>query len=106
MRERAEEMRAQIDRIREMVEEQRFASASKVSTELSVKLVALTEHDDIESNLVTFERIMAAHKVDVQGSLASLSYSPVDGTWNGLACKGRHEVLQKACITCDHRCTG
>ena len=32
--------------------------------ELSVKLVQLTEKDDTEAHLVTFERIMAAHQVE------------------------------------------
>ena len=63
-REKVEEMRAQMDRLMKIVEEQKSASASKGTTELSVKLVALTELDDIESYLVTFERIMTAHKVD------------------------------------------
>ena len=53
-----------MDRLIKIVEEQRGASAPKVATELNVKLVALTERDDIESYLVTFERIMAAHNVD------------------------------------------
>ena len=53
-----------MDRLIKIVEEQKGASAPKVATELCVKLVALTERDDIESYLVTFERIMAAHKVD------------------------------------------
>ena len=53
-----------MDRLMKIVEEQRSASALKVSTELSMKLVTLTEHNNIESHLVTFERIMAAHKVD------------------------------------------
>ena len=44
--------------------EERSASSSKGATELSVKLVALMERDDIESYLVTFKRIMTAHKVD------------------------------------------
>ena len=69
-----EEMRAQLDRLirdnisglMKIVEEQKSALASKGTTELSVKLVALTELDNIESYLhgVTFERIMTAHKVD------------------------------------------
>ena len=37
---------------------------SKIPTGLSVKLVPLTEKDDIEAYLVTFERIMTAQKVD------------------------------------------
>ena len=63
-REKSEEMRAHMDRLMKIVEEQKGASAPKVATELNVKLVALTERDDIESYLVTFERIMAAHNVD------------------------------------------
>ena len=63
-REKVEEMRVQMDRLMKIVEEQKSASASKGTTELSVKLVALTALDDIESYLVTFERIMTAHKVD------------------------------------------
>ena len=62
--EKVEEMRAQMDRLMKTVEEQKSASASKGTTELSVKLVALTELDNIESYLVTFEQIMTAHKVD------------------------------------------
>ena len=61
--EKAEEMRAQMEKLMRIVEE-RSASSSKGATELSVKLVALMERDDIESYLVTFERIMTAHKVD------------------------------------------
>ena len=54
-------MRVQMDRLMKIVEEQKSA---KGTMELRVKLVALTELDDIESYLVTFERIMTAHKVD------------------------------------------
>ena len=61
--EKAEEMGAQMEKLMRIVEE-RSASSSKGATELSVKLVALMERDDIESYLVTFERIMTAHKVD------------------------------------------
>ena len=38
-------------------------TAAKAAGELSVKLVPLSEKDDIEAYLVTFERIMEAHKV-------------------------------------------
>ena len=62
-REKAEEMGAQMEKLMRIVEE-RSSSSSKGATELSVKLVALMERDDIESYLVTFERIMTAHKVD------------------------------------------
>ena len=40
-----------------------MCSKAKPSAGLSVKLVPLGENDDIEAYLVTFERIMAAHKV-------------------------------------------
>ena len=62
-REKAEEMGAQMEKLMRIVEE-RSASSSKGASELSVKLVALMERDDSESYLVTFERIMTAHKVD------------------------------------------
>ena len=41
-----------------------MSSKAKPSAGLSVKLVPLAENDDIEAYLVTFERIMAAHKVE------------------------------------------
>ena len=44
-----------------MVKAQPF---TKTGVELSVKLVALKEEDGIELYLVTFERIMVAHKVE------------------------------------------
>ena len=47
-----------------IIAEERSASAWKGATELSMKLVTLTERDDIESYLKTFKRIMTAHKVD------------------------------------------
>ena len=54
-REKMEEMRVQMDRLMKIVEEQKSASASMGTTELSVKLVALTELDDIESYLQTYQ---------------------------------------------------
>ena len=49
-----------------VVEDSKATSAAKsVGGELSgVKLVPLSEKDDIEAYLVTFEHIMEAHKVD------------------------------------------
>ena len=48
-----------------LVKESRTAHPHKSSQNmLSVKLVPLTEKDDIEVYLVTFERIMVAHKID------------------------------------------
>eukprot|EP00731_Ephydatia_muelleri_P002368 Em0001g2368a len=41
-----------------------MSSKAKPSAGLSVKLVPLGENDDIEAYLVTFEKIMAAHKVE------------------------------------------
>ncbi|KAL5517047.1 hypothetical protein EMCRGX_G002514 [Ephydatia muelleri] len=41
-----------------------MSSKAKPSAGLSVKLVPLSENDDIEAYLVTFEKIMAAHKVE------------------------------------------
>ena len=47
------------------MEESRTAHPHKSSRDLlSVKLVPLTEKDDIEVYLVTFEWIMVAHKID------------------------------------------
>lgn len=64
VKEQMDMMTAHMERLMKMVEDQRAGSAAKSGAELSVKLVPLTEKDDIESYLVTFERIMAAHKVD------------------------------------------
>eukprot|EP00731_Ephydatia_muelleri_P004329 Em0002g505a len=58
-------MGAQMEKLMRIVEERSASSSKRASEfELSVKLVALMERDDIESYLVTFERIMTAHKVD------------------------------------------
>eukprot|EP00731_Ephydatia_muelleri_P005766 Em0003g14a len=56
-----ETMQAHIDNLMSMIKAQPVA---KLGVELSVKLVVLKDDDDIESYLVTFERIMAAHKVE------------------------------------------
>eukprot|EP00731_Ephydatia_muelleri_P003650 Em0001g3650a len=53
-------MQSHIDNLMSMIKAQPVA---KSGAELSVKLVALKDDDDIESYLITFERIMAAHKV-------------------------------------------
>ena len=63
---RVEAMQEHIDKLVRLVEESRKAedSGSKPSSELrGIRLVPLTEKDDIEAYLVTFERIMEAHKV-------------------------------------------
>ena len=56
-----ETMQSHIDNLMSMIKAQPVA---KSGAELSVKLVALKDDDDIESYLITFERIMAAHKVE------------------------------------------
>ena len=58
--------------------EERSASSSKGATELSVKLVALMERDDIESYLVTFESDHDSAQ-GRQGTMASLPCSTADG---------------------------
>lgn len=61
-----DQMRTQMERLMKVVEDSKAASAVKsISGELSgVKLVPLSEKDDVEAYVVTFERIMEAHKVD------------------------------------------
>ncbi|KAL5502198.1 hypothetical protein EMCRGX_G008933 [Ephydatia muelleri] len=54
-------MQAHIDNLMSMIKAQPVA---KSGVQLSVKLVALKDDNDIESYLVTFELIMAAHKVE------------------------------------------
>eukprot|EP00731_Ephydatia_muelleri_P005756 Em0003g4a len=54
-------MQAHIDNLMSMIKAQPVA---KSGVQLSMKLVALKDDDDIESNLITFERIMAAHTVE------------------------------------------
>ena len=55
-------MQAQMERQMKVVEDSK-PTAVKAAGELSVKFVPLSEKDDIEAYLVTFERIMEAHKV-------------------------------------------
>ena len=60
-----EAMQAHVERLMKVVEESKTTLAGKSMDELSgIKLVPLTEKDDIEAYLVTFERIMKAHKVE------------------------------------------
>ena len=60
-----DEMRSQMERLMKVVEDSKATSTAKSVGELSsVKLVPLSEKDDIEAYLVTFERVMGAHKVD------------------------------------------
>ena len=47
-----------------MMEQSIVAAGAKTPVELGIKLVALRDSNDIEAYLVTFERIMAAHKIE------------------------------------------
>eukprot|EP00731_Ephydatia_muelleri_P038325 Em0721g1a len=62
--EEREAMRNQMDQLAKMVERSVVAAGAKSPAELGIKLVALRDSDDIEAYLVTFERIMAAHKIE------------------------------------------
>ena len=63
---RIAEMNRQMERLQQMFTEQSVAAASARgrSTAETVKLTWLTDSDDIESNLTTFERVMAANEVN------------------------------------------
>lgn len=58
-------MWSQMERLMKVVEDTKATPVTTIKSELSgVKLVPLSEKDDIEAYLVTFERVMEAHKVD------------------------------------------
>lgn len=59
-----EAMRNQMEQLAKMVERSVIAAGEKTPAKLGIKLVALRDRDDIEAYLVSFERIMAAHKID------------------------------------------
>ena len=63
---RIAEMNRQMERLQQMFAEQSVAAASARgrSTGETVKLTRLTDSDDIESYLTTFERVMAANEVN------------------------------------------
>ena len=63
-REERKEMQERMQTIVEMMRTSGEMSKVKTSAGLSVKLVPLAENDDVEAYLVTFERIMTAHKVE------------------------------------------
>ena len=72
-----EAMQAHMERMMKVVEESKATAAAKTAGELSgVKLVPLSEKDDIEAYLVTFERIMEAHKVGKERWAHYLSPQP------------------------------
>ena len=48
-----------------LVEEMQKSQGVSPKRELSVKLVPLSDKDDIEAYLVTFERVMTAQKIDI-----------------------------------------
>ena len=62
---REEEMQRRMEILVRLVERPRDEEGiGRGKPELSIKLVPLSEKDDIEAYLITFERIMVAHKVD------------------------------------------
>ena len=48
-----------------MVEDTQKSKGASPKRELSVKLVPLSDKDDIEAYLVTFERVLTAQKIDI-----------------------------------------
>ena len=63
---REEEMRMQMELLRGLVEgvnKQGDATMKKLETDRDVKVTKLTEADDIEAYLTTFERLMKAYEV-------------------------------------------
>ena len=62
---RLTEVHRQMERLQQMLTEQSVAAVSATGrgTGKSIKLTRLTEEDDVESYLTTFERIMAANEV-------------------------------------------
>lgn len=47
-----------------MMERSSVAAGAKAPAELGIKLLALMDSDDIEADVMTFERIMAAHRIE------------------------------------------
>ena len=81
-----------------MMEDQRTGSAEKTGSELSIKLVPLSEKDDIKSYLVTFERIMIAHKIDRRTSRMGQLWPDVWGQGRDDR-KGKREDLLPTGVT-------
>ena len=61
MKERIDAMQAHMETLMKIVEAKAKEEGPKTTELGSVKLVPLSEKDDIEAYLVTFERIMKAH---------------------------------------------
>ena len=65
--EERQEMHRQMERLQQLVTEHRVAAATQPRHDIEpVKLTRLTENDNIEAYLTTFERIMEAHEVSVE----------------------------------------
>ena len=64
MGQQMEELQGHLESLMKVVADSRKPEVVSHKRELSVKLVPLTEKEDIEAYLVTFERIMAAHQVE------------------------------------------
>ena len=64
-RQRQEEMHTQMEMLQRLISERPAAPAPRVPNEgESMKLARLTENDDIEAYLTTFERVMEAYEVN------------------------------------------
>ena len=62
---RIQDMHRQMERLQQLVTEQSVAAAARPRHDPEpAKLTRLTDHDDIEAYLTTFERIMEAHEVE------------------------------------------
>ena len=77
-----DDMRSQMEKLMKVVADSisTRVTTCKIKSELSgVKLVPLSEKDEIEAYLVTFERVMEAHKVEKERSAHYIA-PPADGT--------------------------
>ena len=64
-RKQMEMMQTHMEFLMKMVEDTQKSKGVSPKRELSVKLVPLSDKDDIEAYLVTFERVMTAQKIDI-----------------------------------------
>ena len=98
--EERETMRNQMDQLAKMVVRSVITAGAKSPAELGIKLVALRDSDDIEVYLVTFEQIMAAHKI--KKSMAALCGSTADQKGAVSICGTTNHRFSK--IQCNQSC--
>ena len=104
-------MQLHMESLMKMVESTKVPSVVKAVSESSgVKLVRLTERDDIKAYLVTLESIMQAHKID-GGRWAHFLAPPLTGraqlafAAHPSADSADHNEIKKAILqTCCNRC--